>query len=66
MNPFRHFGRAPWTGDRPIARPLPTQDGTYTKRGHIFVPLAGFEPTIPGFERWKITRGLDGAAIGIG
>jgi len=20
------FGRTPWTGDRPVARPLPTQD----------------------------------------
>jgi len=28
MNPFRHFGRTPWTGDQPIARPLPTEDNT--------------------------------------
>jgi hypothetical protein len=25
------FGRIPWTGDRPIARPLPTQDNTTQK-----------------------------------
>jgi hypothetical protein len=23
LNPFRHFVRAPWTGDRPIAMPVP-------------------------------------------
>jgi len=28
MNSFIHFGRTPWTGDRPISRPLPTQDTT--------------------------------------
>jgi hypothetical protein len=27
----RTFGRAPWTGDRPDARPLPTQDNTTQK-----------------------------------
>jgi len=26
MNPFRQFGRTAWMGDRPTARPLPTQD----------------------------------------
>jgi hypothetical protein len=26
MNPLRHFGRTPWIGDRPIARPLTTED----------------------------------------
>jgi len=30
-----HFGRTPWTGDRAIARPLPTQESTtHEKRGH--------------------------------
>jgi hypothetical protein len=24
-------GRAPWTGDQPVARPLPAQDNTNTK-----------------------------------
>jgi len=31
MNPFRHFGRTPSTGDRPIERPLPTHDSTTQK-----------------------------------
>jgi hypothetical protein len=31
MNPFRHFGRTHWTGDRPNARPLPTQDSRAQK-----------------------------------
>jgi hypothetical protein len=28
MNPFRHFGRTNWTGDRLILVPLPTQGST--------------------------------------
>jgi len=28
MNPFRHFGRLPWMGDEPTARPQSTQDRT--------------------------------------
>jgi hypothetical protein len=26
VNPFIHVGRTPWTGDQPIARPIPKQD----------------------------------------
>jgi hypothetical protein len=33
-------------------------------RGHTSMPLAGFEPTIPLFERLKTVRALDRAAIG--
>jgi len=33
---FWTFGRTPWTGDRPVARPLPTQDSATQKtRTHI-------------------------------
>jgi hypothetical protein len=35
MDPFRYFGRIPWTGDRSIARPLPTQDSTTQKNVDI-------------------------------
>jgi len=35
VNAFRHFGRTPWTGDRPIARPIPTQDSTTQKYADI-------------------------------
>jgi len=35
MQPFRYFGRTHWTGDRPIARPLPTQDGTTQKNTDV-------------------------------
>jgi hypothetical protein len=28
---FWIFGKTPWTGDRPVARPLPTQDSTTQK-----------------------------------
>jgi len=36
MNPFRHFGTTPWMGDRPIARPVPTQDNTTQKNAEIY------------------------------
>jgi hypothetical protein len=53
-NPFRYFGRTPWTGDRPNARPLPTQDSAIQKNADItFIPRAGIESTIPVFERSK-------------
>jgi len=28
---FEHFGETPWTGDRPVVRPLPTQDSATQK-----------------------------------
>jgi len=31
MNPFRRFGRTPWTGDQP----LPSQDSTTHKNAYI-------------------------------
>jgi hypothetical protein len=40
-------GGTAWTGDQPVARPL------QNKRTQIFMPLAGFEPTIPVFEQTK-------------
>jgi len=36
------------------------------KRGHTSMPRAGFEPTIPVFERSKTVRALDRAVIGTG
>jgi hypothetical protein len=36
------------------------------KRGHTSMPRAGFEPTIPMFERPKTVRASDHAAIGTG
>jgi len=35
MNPFRRFGRTPWMGNRPIARPLRTQDITSQKIAYM-------------------------------
>jgi hypothetical protein len=76
MNPFRHFGRTPWTGDRPIALYL---HGTgQHKETHIYIyiytythththtPPAEFEPTITMFEQSKIVGALDANATGIG
>jgi hypothetical protein len=50
-------GRTPWTGDQPVARPLPTHRTTQTqnKRTQTSMPLVGFEPTIP--DRTWISSG---------
>jgi hypothetical protein len=57
-------GRIPWTGDQPIARPLPTQ--TQNKHRLTSMPLVEIEPTIPAFERAKRVHALDRAATVIG
>jgi len=51
--------------------PVPTQDNTTQKTRkyvrtyiHTYTPRAGFEPTIPVFERSKTINALDSAAIG--
>jgi hypothetical protein len=60
--------RTPWTGDQPVARPLPahTTAQTQNKRSHTSMSQVGFEPTIPVFERAKTVHALDGAATVIG
>jgi hypothetical protein len=47
--------RTLWTGDKPVARPLPTHRATLTqnKCRQTSMPRVGFEPTIPVFERAK-------------
>jgi hypothetical protein len=56
-------GRTPWTGDQPVARPLPAHRTTQTqnKRTQTPMPRVGFEPTIPVFERAKTVHALDRA-----
>jgi len=67
MNPFRHIGWTPSTGDQPIIRPLLTQDSTsHKKRRHQSVHRAGSEYTIPVFGRSITIRALDRAATGTG
>jgi hypothetical protein len=58
--------RTPWTGDQPVARPLPKQDSKTQKRGHTSMPRAGFEPTIPVFERSNTVHALNRATAGTG
>jgi hypothetical protein len=45
-------GRTPWSGDQPVAKPLPTQRTTQTqnKGTQISIFQMGFEPTIPAFK----------------
>jgi hypothetical protein len=61
-------GRIPWTGDQPVARPLPTHRITQTqnKRRQTSMPCVGLEPKIPAFKRAKTVYASDGAAIMIG
>jgi hypothetical protein len=66
---FWTFGRTPLTGNQPGARPLPIQDNTTQHREtqtRISMPPAGFEPTIPVFERSKTVTALYHAVIGTG
>jgi hypothetical protein len=55
-------GRTPWTGDQPVARPLPTQN----KRTETSMTQVGFELTIPVFEGAKTVYALDSAVTVIG
>jgi hypothetical protein len=54
----------PWTGDKPVVRPLPTRRTVQTqnKRTQTSMPWMGFEPTIPVFERAMTVHVLDCAA----
>jgi hypothetical protein len=65
---FYTVGRTPWTGDQPVARPLPAYRTTQTqnKRTQTSIPRMAFEPTIPVFERAKTVHALDRAATVIG
>jgi hypothetical protein len=62
LNPYT-VGRTPWTGDQPVARPLPihrtTQQHKQNKRTHTSMPRVGFEPMIPVFERAETVHALD-------
>jgi hypothetical protein len=53
-------GKASWTGDQPVARPLPTQ--TQNRRTHTCMPRVGFETTTPVFGRAKTVDASDRAA----
>jgi hypothetical protein len=60
--------RTLWTGDQPVARPLPTHRITqiHNKRTQTSMPRLGFETTISVFERAKMVHALDCAATVIG
>jgi hypothetical protein len=58
-NPKR-VSRTSWTGDKPVARPLPMQ--TQNKHRQTSIPLVGFEPTTPDFEWAKTIHALHRAA----
>jgi hypothetical protein len=57
-------GRTHFTGDQPVARPLPTHTTTQTQNKCTQTSMSreGFEPTIPEFERAKTIHALARAA----
>jgi hypothetical protein len=61
-------GRTPWTGDQPVAWPLPTHRTaqTHNKRTQTSMPWVRFEPTTPSSERAKTVHALDRATTVIG
>jgi hypothetical protein len=61
-------GRTPWTGDEPVARPLPTNRTTQTQNKCTQTSMSqmGFEPTTPVLEQVKTVHVLDRAATVIG
>jgi hypothetical protein len=61
-------GRTPWTGDQPVARPLPTHRTTQTqnKRTQLSMRQVGFETTIPVFQHAKTVHASDRAVTLIG
>jgi hypothetical protein len=58
------FHRTPWTGEQPVARPLPTHRTTQTqnKRPQTSMSRVGLERTIPGFQRTETVHALDRTA----
>jgi hypothetical protein len=48
---LKHLVKTPWTGDRPIPRPVPKRDNTYAGRKRT-----GFVPTIQVFQRCTLLR----------
>jgi hypothetical protein len=65
---FNHFtvGRTPWTGDLPVARPLPKHRTTQTQKNaythQTSMPWMGFEHTITVSERAKTEHALERSA----
>jgi hypothetical protein len=63
---FYTAGRAPRTGDQPIARPLLyTEQHKQNKRTQTSMPRVGLKPTTPAFEQAKTLRALNRAATEI-
>jgi hypothetical protein len=53
-------GSTPWTGDKPVARPLFAQDNTNSEKNRRHAtPRVGFEPMFQLFERMKTFHTLD-------
>jgi hypothetical protein len=65
---FYIIGRTPWTGDQPVARPLPahTTAQKQNKRTQTSMARVGFEPRIPVLERANTVHASDRAATVIG
>jgi hypothetical protein len=65
---FFTVGRTPWTGDQPVARPLPVHRTAQTqnKRTQTSMSQVVFEPMIPVFQRGKTFHALYCTATVVG
>jgi hypothetical protein len=63
---FQTIGRTPWTGDQPVARPLPTHRTTQTQKNththQTSIPEVGFEFMITASEQAKTVHASDYSA----
>jgi hypothetical protein len=62
------IGGIPWTGNKPVTRPLHAHRTAQTQNGRTQISILqmGFEPTISVFELAKTVHALDRAAAVIG
>jgi hypothetical protein len=60
---FQFLNPSPWTGDQPVAKPLPTHRTRQTQKKcrQTSMPRVEFEPTTPMFEWAKTDHAVDGA-----
>jgi hypothetical protein len=61
---FYTVGRTPWTGDQPVARPLPAHRIAQTQNEGTQTCMlkVGFEPTTPVFDPANTVHASDPAA----
>jgi hypothetical protein len=57
-NHFCTVGRTPWTGDQPVARPLPTHRTTHTQTSMLLSGIRSHDPSVRTSEDSSCLRPL--------